>query len=224
MLFEEFTYDCYISSVVKLLEDHPQVSFLGDFPDKYVILRHDVDYDLDRAYKMAVIENRYNIHSTFFLLLTSDMYNVMNSNIVKDLWTLGHRVGLHYDLAKNSDVYRQNEVLSVFAGTQISEIAAHNPSLHPKDNFRSGKWLNSAYSDKFTKDTTYISDSCGKWTWDWANVPDKIQLNTHPINWSESPRDRYDKFEEVRERKLKEINDFMDYCKQLWVEHDKRSV
>jgi len=223
-MFENWTYACYLRSVTKLLEDHSQVSFLGDFPDKYIILRHDVDYDLDAALRLAVLENKYDIHATYFLLLTADMYNVMNSTIITDLWTLGHRVGLHYDIAKDSDVFRQSEILSIKGGGYISEIAAHNPSVNGKDKFRSGKWLNSAYADKFTKETTYISDSCSKWKWDWTVIPDKIQLNTHPINWSDTETERYQKLENVRQRKLKEINDYMDYCKGLWLDHDKRSL
>lgn len=224
-LFEEFTYGCYVWSVKQILKDHDLTCFASTLTNKYLILRHDVDYDIDAALRLAAIEHKHDIHATYFLLIDSDMYNLMNSGIVSTLWHSGHRVGLHYDLSKNSDVYRCAELLSVMGGTQVTDIACHNPSLTEKDKFRGGKWLNSAYADKFIKDTVYISDSCGYWrkgTWDI--IPDKIQLNTHPVNWSDTVKDRYVKQEEIRQKKLKEVNDYMDKCVQTWHDHDKGAL
>lgn len=224
MLFENFTYACYLRSIKEILKDHAQLAFNGALTDKYLILRHDVDYDLDAALRLAALENKHGIYATYFLLLNSDMYNVMNSGIVHALWSMGHRVGLHYDLSKDSDVYRQCEILSVIGGVFVGDIAAHNPSINLKDKYRSGKWHNSAYADKFIKDTVYISDSCGKWRKPWDTIPEKLQLNIHPINWSDVETDRWQKFENVRQKKLREVNDYMDYCKKLWIEHDKGSL
>jgi hypothetical protein len=222
MLFEKFTYACYIESVKEILKDHQQVAFDGVLQGKYLILRHDVDYDLDKALELALIEREHGIHATYFLMVNSDMYNVFNSNIVKELWVMGHKVGLHYDLSKNDDVYRQAEMLSIHGGVNVNTIAAHNPSISGKDKWASGKWHNSAYADKYTKDTTYISDSCGHWRKGaWDNIPDRIQLNTHPINWSVMETGRYQKLESIRQKKLGEVNYYMDYCVELWHKHDE---
>jgi hypothetical protein len=225
VLFEKFTYSCYLESIAKILETHRQVSFVGELPEKHLILRHDVDYDLHAAMKMAALEADKGIHATYFVLLDSDLYNLHNSTVVQDLWQMGHRVGLHYDLSKNKDIYRQCEILSIMGNVHVGEIAAHNPSLHGKDEYRSGKWQVSAYADKFIKDTTYISDSCGHWRKGaWDTIPDKIQLNIHPVNWAESESDRWEKLTLARQRKMEEINIYMDYCVKLWEEHDKKAL
>ena len=44
--------------------------------EKCVILRHDVDYDLQRVIKMAELEHEKNVSATYFVLLTSDFYNL----------------------------------------------------------------------------------------------------------------------------------------------------
>lgn len=65
------------------------------------IIRHDVDMDLQEAVKMAEIENEIGIRSTFFVLLTSEYYNLLsgkNTNSVKKILELGHEIGLHFDI------------------------------------------------------------------------------------------------------------------------------
>ena len=50
-----------------------------------IILRHDIDFDVDYALKMAKMENKLNIKSTyFFFLLKSNFYNILNPNIEKN--------------------------------------------------------------------------------------------------------------------------------------------
>ena len=76
----EFTFEAYIK-LIDLLKKH-NYSFIdySDFErqDKSVILRHDVDYDLHRVLKMAELEKEQGVSSTYFVLATSDFYNIMS--------------------------------------------------------------------------------------------------------------------------------------------------
>ena len=43
-----------------------------------VLLRHDIDGDIEAALKMASIENELEIRSTYFLMLRSPCYNLLS--------------------------------------------------------------------------------------------------------------------------------------------------
>lgn len=61
-----------------------KVSFFNNCSSDFrniLILRHDVDQSLEQSLKIAIIENRYNIKSTFFLWLSSPFYNIFEKNI-----------------------------------------------------------------------------------------------------------------------------------------------
>lgn len=82
----------------------------------------------------------------------------------------------------------------------------HQPALHGDDPFRGSEdgFLN-AYDDRFTREMTYISDSCRAWRnreWEMltgGELPRKLQLALHPINWGEVDRDRETIFRAVHD-------------------------
>jgi len=43
------------------------------------LLRHDVDADLAAAHDMATIENNLDIHSTYFVMMRSPLYNLFSN-------------------------------------------------------------------------------------------------------------------------------------------------
>lgn len=133
--------------------------------EKQIILRHDVDFDVDLALEMANIENELGVKASYFFL-THGIYNFNNINH-QEFNTLGHFTGLHVDYshpAINRDL-KLNRFYSV-----------HRPSkedLNIDDDF-------SSYSKKFFTDIQYASDSNFK-------EPNKIenngQLLIHPLWW-----------------------------------------
>ena len=65
------------------------------------LLRHDVDADLGAAVELARIEQRVGVQATYFCMLRSPLYNVFgrrNVELVHELVSLGHEIGLHYDV------------------------------------------------------------------------------------------------------------------------------
>ena len=76
--------------------------------EKPVILRHDLDYDISRAVSIAKIEHREGVKSTYFVLTTTDFYNVFsmeNNKLLEELINLGHEIGLHFDEARYPDLF-----------------------------------------------------------------------------------------------------------------------
>ena len=53
-----------------------------------ILLRHDIDYSIDKAFEMAKIESKLGIKSTYFVLLRSSFYNpysIVNTSQLKKI-------------------------------------------------------------------------------------------------------------------------------------------
>jgi len=48
-----------------------------------VILRHDVDFSLQKALDFARLENLKNISSTYFILVSTNFYNIFLKSLLK---------------------------------------------------------------------------------------------------------------------------------------------
>src|SRR2546428_703298 len=70
-------------------------------PDRRVLmLRHDVDFSLAYALKMAAAEQAMGVRSTYFILLYNDYYNPLapgGRRLVEQVAAMGHEIGLHWD-------------------------------------------------------------------------------------------------------------------------------
>mgnify|MGYP001161236470 CR=1 FL=1 len=65
-----------------------------------LFLRHDVDFSVDFAHTLAKFEADLGVQSTFFFMLTSNMYNLMapeNQRLVHEIIEMGHKVSIHFD-------------------------------------------------------------------------------------------------------------------------------
>ena len=65
-----------------------------------VLLRHDIDFSLEHALKIAEFEFKKKINSTYFFMSSSNMYNLFskkNIEIVKKIKKFGHKISLHFD-------------------------------------------------------------------------------------------------------------------------------
>jgi hypothetical protein len=112
----------------------------------FCLLRHDCDNDLTAAATIAEIETEMGVHSTYFLMLRSVMYNLMsipNTTLVRKIIDLGHWIGLHFDehyypnatpnqVATYID--RERTWLSEEFGVSVDVVSFHQPSQRVLDN------------------------------------------------------------------------------------------
>lgn len=172
----------------------------------FVLWRHDIDYSLNRAHRLAFIEIEEGITSTFFLNPHSEFYNVFEksqANIVKELLEAGHDIGLHFDAAfydisteeqLDSLVHREALLLEQLFGVKPVAFSFHNPTKFlltcEKDSY--GGLLN-CYSKRFKTEIPYCSDSNGYWRFrKLGDVLEQakdscLQVLTHPGWWQEQP-------------------------------------
>ena len=197
-----FTLNSYIEMIEALLKQGYQaVSYAEANPaKKHVILRHDIDFELDAAVEMAKREYKHELRATYFILLRGEFYNIASDTgltAIHKLAALGHDIGLHFDAAiydteKTSlshEVSKEAEVLASLTGLPINAMSLHRP--HPnllEQEFDTGSLINS-YAKKFFKEFGYCSDSNGGWHYDYpldhpsVDSGQGLHLLTHPIWW-----------------------------------------
>lgn len=217
MIFKYSQLKRFLKRIVELSETKTFREFQSQ---KCFLIRHDVDFDLEAALRMALIENEVGVKSTFFVLVNTENYNLFsdkNKKILKQIENLDHEIGLHFDAShysNNFEMHAQKEasILENILSQKVHSIALHNPSTskhHPKF-----KTYNDAYSDKYFYPEIYLSDSRfdfnGKDPFEFIekiHVDPFLQILLHPIHFSENGEESYVKrFEEIFRDKINALD------------------
>lgn len=202
-----FSYEYYKRMVGVLLSHGYEITdYHTKTPEKkQVILRHDVDFDLEKAVHFAEFEKELGVRSTYFVLLTSHFYNLFSKQerlYVEEILSCGHKIGLHFDetqygidgdkAAFEQAVKREIEVIESLFGEKPDSVSMHRPSKFALEmEFDFGEDVVNSYSDTFFREYKYISDSRMRWREDVVKVIEeekniKLHLLTHPI-WYNNP-------------------------------------
>lgn len=170
---------------------------------KCFLIRHDVDWDIELAYKLAQLENNLEIKSTYFILVSSNLYNVLSSSnrkLINKIKNLNHEIGLHFDASNyksnyNNHAKKEAKILESIIEQKVNSISLHNPSVdgfYPK--FPS---FNDAYSKKYFKKQYYLSDARfdfrDKNPFDIIKKINEsyIQISLHPLHFSDDGNKNY---------------------------------
>ena len=80
--FNDFTLDNYKRLLRIAKKNYSFILFnkISYFEKKSILLRHDVEFSVPIALKMAKIEADLGISSTYFVQLHSDFYNALEKN------------------------------------------------------------------------------------------------------------------------------------------------
>lgn len=163
------------------------------------ILRHDVDMDIKKAAEFAAFENSLGFKSTYFILLSTDFYNLMSlgsQNCIKCILDAGHEIGLHYDEVKYSNesntvenIKRESDILSQIIGKNVTTVSMHRPSKATLAADYKIPGLVNSYGKEFFQDFKYWSDSHMRWREDVYSLLqeekyNKIHLLTHAFWYS----------------------------------------
>lgn len=163
-----------------------------------VYLRHDVDFWVEFAYKMALIDKSLGIKSTFFFLPNSELYNLYSKRVfdlVSGIIEMGHAVCLHVD----SDVLNNLKTVTgcfklYYPHSNINVISFHQPKKVLSDFYLPENIID-VYSPQFFSDIEYASDSGGEWKYGYPlfrsafKYKTSFQLLIHPLWWLSSNGD-----------------------------------
>lgn len=208
---ENFTYR-YYKNFIHLMRDAYRLttfqesrSIIGKEESPLVILRHDIDLELEAALTMALLERELGISSTYFFMVSCPLYNLFScigSEQVKKILDVGHHFGLHFDCAVYQDisvnnidhyVSRECQLLEGFFGRPIEAVSFHRPGSLELSGVTLAK-LPNAYEMVFREKFEYFSDSRGKWA--RGNPLESreflarknLHILTHPIWWNAEPK------------------------------------
>jgi len=213
-----FTYDYYKRTLQAALEKKYKFLMCKEHEliqkhEKIIILRHDVDYSLDNALKMATIESDLGISASYFIRMHSTHYNPLdykNYKIIKKIASLGHEIGFHqepdfsmifFENSRNEYVKNQIQCFMNLFDIEICGVSTHEPARTgfqiTNDNLNYFNLSYEAYCPSLTDNAKYISDSGCRWRegdmLNWINKgEDKLYVLTHPVWWYETtPLENY---------------------------------
>lgn len=224
----EFTYDAYRELIKLLKAEQYEFIFFNEAHrmKKSVLLRHDIDMSLDYAYEMAKIEYELNVKSTYFVLISTDFYNIFsirNREIIQSIINMGHHIQLHFDASAygTSDIDKlqsliENEckILESVTNVNCYAISFHRPVENLLRRELSNN-LVSTYEKRFFDDYKYISDSRISWRENPINIIksgmyQQIQCLIHPFGYKDicyNNRELIDEFlKDIEKRYLESLN------------------
>lgn len=163
--------------------------------EKFIIIRHDVDNITDSVLKMARIENKKGLSSTYYF--RSNVFNY--PEILKTIEKLGHEVGYHYevmdkakgDYQKAIDIFK-NELCEFRKNVNIKTICMHGNSLTSYNNrdlwkhydFKEFGIIGEAYNSINFRNVSYYSDTGRRWDGMKYRVKDVVnETNSKSINF-----------------------------------------
>ena len=238
-----FSYNDY-KEIIRIIQSTGRHANYADAlgKDKFVIMRHDVEYSVERAYELSRVEQSMDFRSTYFFQWTNNNYNVLsrkNMDMIKDMHERGQHIGLHFALNGMTDMQQirkrikiEIDILSEMFGFEITQFSVHRPSKDIlRENIKMDGILN-AYQDDFftfadpiTEDTPlqvkYLSDANHIWRYgypDEKNITsyDKVQILTHPFSWCKAGYDTFDNYKSlIQEKYMELINSIDRECKEF---------
>ncbi len=196
-----FSPEGYRGILERALAAGYRLTSFRDFPGTdggpVLLLRHDMDHDLESALALAEIEASVDASATYFIQVACEFYNLLapaGRAVIRALVEAGHEIGLHYvagryvgpDAQRNlaADV----RLLEDLSGQPVVSAAQHIPIDGEMADI-SSRIRNDAYAPRFTEGAmTYISDSLMAWRQatphDLIDVGRSFQLLTHPECWA----------------------------------------
>ena len=173
----EFTYTAYKKIIKFLRQNGYQITNYHNFgnTDRCVILRHDIDNDLGQAVRLAEVEARDKVQSTYFVLLRTDFYNPASRQSLEQLrriQSLGHEIGLHFDEKAYPEgtteetvvrILYERDILTSILGTPVTSVSMHRPSKVTLEADLKIPGMVNSYGKTFFYDFKYLSDSRHRW-------------------------------------------------------------
>lgn len=183
--------------------------------EPHVLWRHDIDYSVHRALKLAEIEADEGVRTTHMFMLNIPFYNLLDYDlqvVARKIIALGHRAGLHFYVdTRRVEKWSEEElsarmeqdriILSDLLEAPVDVVSYHDPTAGGLIDFNADTMsgMVNCYSARLQRDYEYCSDSNGHWR--HRPIPevlsdpahDRLHVLTHPAWWADeamAPRPR----------------------------------
>ena len=211
--FCKFTFQHYREILKWAKENGYDFISMEDFAsgmraEKFLIIRHDIDFSPQSALEFAKIEHEMGARATYFIRVHSDNYNPFGFktyNALRKVIDYGHDIGLHYEHLDFADITKQDpsqlitkekKLLEDIFDLSIKGIAPHgdftqidNSEFWNQRDIKEFGFSYDAYMDFFFENIFYVSDSLGNWGGDGKCVCEhiktekKLYVLLHPCYW-----------------------------------------
>ena len=230
-----FNYAEYRNIITLVKQNLPIMDFseVNDEVNAFCVLRHDIEFSIDRALQMARIEHEdLNVHSTYTVQLRNNTYNALsqkNIEAIQEIESMGHYIGLHQNPPQMSDdelvdyITKDIETLEHYYGFSVDRFAFHRCGSNPgileryvevpgKINCYAKEFFHYFSGDK-PEDIRvhYLADSNHDWKYghpfniDYWDLPQKMQLLTHPYSWTEEGYQNISNFTKLIKERNEEL-------------------
>ena len=235
----KFSYTEY-RNIITLVQSYLRIVDFKDVitfgHDIFCVLRHDIEFSVDRALTMARIEtDDLDVKSTYTVQLRNNTYNALsqkNIEAVKEIKKLGHSIGLHQNPPNISGqelidyIQKDIDTLEHYYGFEVDRFAFHRCGSYPEILETPIKVPNkiNCYDKEFfhyfqgkrpeTINAHYVADSNHTWKYghpmrvDYKSYPFRMQLLTHPYSWTEEGYENINNFAKlIKERNTELLSD-----------------
>jgi hypothetical protein len=211
-----FSYAEYRNIITLVKQNLPILDFseVDEKTNSFCVLRHDIEFSIDRALEMARIEHDdLGIHSTYTVQLRNNSYNALsqkNIEAIGEIEEIGHYIGLHQNPPSDIPddhlidyIMKDIETLEHYYGFEVDRFAFHRCGSNPgilekyvevpdKINCYAKEFFHYFSGDKPEElRVHYLADSNHQWKYghpfniNYWELPQKMQLLTHPYSWTE---------------------------------------
>lgn len=235
----DFNVDGYIKLLNTIKSQYKITKFSDLFLEhqlnstkKKCLLRHDIDYCLSSALRIAEIEKEQEVNASFYFLMDSQYYNPVSPEsmkIIKEIASMGHEIALHFDYSaypttEHYDVIQNHsQILSRASKSKTTSVSFHNPGIYKDGIVRDETYhtLYNTYANNITSRFVYFSDSLCRFR--DKNFMNKItsgsinnlHLLIHPIWWISEGKQRDEKMINFLNKKQKHfLNDYKKIIEQ----------
>lgn len=241
--FSDFTEDGYRELLV-LAQSRYAFGLFNNPPDQpHVLWRHDIDLSVHRALKMAEVEADIGVQATYFVLLHSEFYNLLDKSVfekMQAILALGHALGLHFDMAfyppfktvaqLEAKLAWEKAILEDLFAMPVFAFSYHNPGSSPgiQPDTDTVAGMVNTYGKSIQQHYRYCSDSNGYWrhqrlhnVLSSTESGQNLHILTHPEWWVPnpmSPRERVTRCIEGRSAYLHQ------YYDDLLVRHGRENI
>ena len=192
-----FSLDQYKNLILELKDNDlsPTTNWTEKLSKDTLLIRHDIDFNVDCAYSLALFESKLGIYSTYFFMLTSNMYNLIsseNQRLVNSIIQMGHKVSIHFDPTAHDNLEKfkhEKKLFESIFNVEVDIVSVHRPGPLLNNNNISLCGVPHTYNDTYFKVLKYLSDSGGrdvipKVKEFLENDRDQgLQLLIHPVWW-----------------------------------------
>ena len=212
--------------------------------ENFFIVRHDVEFSIERAFELAEIEKKeLKVKSSFFFQITNNSYNPFsyeNKKIIMGIKKMGHKIGLHFNykgqnsnLKIKKELISQSKIFNELFENDYRFFSPHRPSKFPFLFKLKSKNLNNTYSKLFFNDfekakknvdrIIYLVDSRHEWKYLHPleldlTIHKKVHLVFHPDAWSKKGYAKKINYDLLKREKSLEFNNTLltetDYLKR----------